>query len=189
MKVSCQCSLNLYYSVQKILKKLHFASGKNFQLQLKKGFRKDSLRGYIQTHFVMQNINLTFQVGGWVKYFSFTYCEFNSVAIFNIPHTNVSCSSTHFYHFSLSFYQYLFFTNGAFYIFNVNSVINILNNIYITYLFDRFLFCNYKVTGGCINIFHQIKYKSNTPKISITPDNNAFFLIIIFVIFKVFNRK
>ena len=54
---------------------------------------------------------------------------------------------------------------------------------------NRFLFCNYKVTGKCINIFHQRKNKSNMFKISITSDNNAFFLVIILVIFRVFSRK
>ena len=72
-------------------------------------------------------------------------------------------------------------------------VVIILNNdFYITYLFDRgnrFLFCNYKVTEECINIFHQRKNKSNMSKISIPSDNNAFFLVIFFVIFRVFNRK
>ena len=125
---------------------------------------------------------------------SFIYREFNSVAIFNIPHTNVLSSSIRSYHFSFTFYEYSFFTNSAFYnIFNVNSVTNILNNdFYITYLFDRdnrFLFCNYKVTGECINIFHQIKNKSNTSKISITSDNNTFFLVTTFVIFRDFDRK
>ena len=79
----------------------------------------------------------------------------NSVAIFNILDKDVLSSSIHFYQFSFSFYEYLFFINSIFYsIFNVNSVTNILNNdFYITYLFDRgnrFLFCNYKVTGECI---------------------------------------
>ena len=92
------------------------------------------------------------------------------------------------------FFEYLFFINSVFYnIFNVNSVTNISNNdFYITYLFDRdnrFLFCNYKVTGECINIFHQRKNKSNMSKISISSDNNAFFLGIVLVIFRVFNRK
>ena len=121
---------------------------------------------------------------------SYIYGEFSSVAIFITPHTNVLSSSTHFYHFSSSFYENSFFKNSTFYnIFNVNSVTNILNNdYYITYLFDRdkkFLFCNYKVTGECINIFHQIKNKFNASKISIISDNNAFFLVIIIVIFRV----
>ena len=62
----------------------------------------------------------------------------------------------------------------------------------MTYLFDRdnrFLFCNYKVTGECINIFHRRKNKSNMSKNSIASDNNTFFLVILFVIFRVFNRK
>ena len=54
---------------------------------------------------------------------------------------------------------------------------------------NRFLFFNYKVTGECINIFHQRKNKSNMSKNSIASDNNAFFLVIFFVIFRVFNRK
>ena len=99
-----------------------------------------------------------------------------------------------FYHFSFSFHQYSFFINSVFHnIFNVNSVTDILNNdFYVTNLFDRdnrFLFCNYKVTGECISIFHQIKNKSNVSKIFITSDNNSFFLVIILVIFRVFNRK
>ena len=52
-----------------------------------------------------------------------------------------------------------------------------------------FLFCNYKVTGESINIFHQRKNKSNMSKISIALDNNVFFLVIFFVIFRVINRK
>ena len=92
---------------------------------------------------------------------SFIYREFNSVAIFNIPHKNVLSSSYHFYHFSYSF-KYSFFINSVFYnIFNVNSVTDIFNNdFYITYLFDRdnrFLFCNYKVTGQSINISSKKK--------------------------------
>ena len=78
-------------------------------------------------------------------------------------------------------------------VFHKNNNTDILNNdFYITYLFDRdnrFLFSSYKVTGECINIFHQRKNKSNMSKISITSDNNAFFLVIIFFIFRVFNRK
>ena len=53
----------------------------------------------------------------------------------------------------------------------------------------RFLFCNYKVTRYSINIFHQRKNKSNMSKISITSENNTFFLVTIFVIFRNFNRK
>ena len=45
------------------------------------------------------------------------------------------------------------------------------------------------MTGECINIFHHGKNKSNMSKISITLDNNAFFLVIILVIFRVFKRK
>ena len=85
----------------------------------------------------------------------------NSIAIFNIPDKNILSSSVHFYQFSFSFYKYLFFMNSIFYIFNANSVTNVLNNdFYITYLFDRdnrFLFCNYKVTGECINISSKKK--------------------------------
>ena len=40
-----------------------------------------------------------------------------------------------------------------------------------------------------INIFHQRKKKFNMFKISIASDNNAFFLVIFFVIFRVFKRK
>ena len=91
-------------------------------------------------------------------------------------------SSTCFCHFSFSFYEYSFFINSVFYnIFTVNSVTNVLNtDFYMTYLFDRdnrFLFCNYKVTGECINIFHRRKNKSNMSKNSIASDNNTFFLI------------
>ena len=134
---------------------------------------------------------------GYVRCNNFSTNEFltsNSVAIFNIPHKYVSTNSIRFYHFCFSFYEYSLFINSVFYNnFNVNSVTNILNNdFYITYLFDRdntFSFCNYKVTGECINIFHQSKNKSNKSKISIASDNNAFFLVIFFVIFRVFNRK
>ena len=68
---------------------------------------------------------------------NFIHREFNSVAIFNIPHKNVLSSSIRFYHFSFSFYEYSFFINSIFYnIFNVNNVTNILNNdFYITCLF------------------------------------------------------
>ena len=143
------------------------------------------------------NNNVDNILKGYVRFNSFSTNEFltsNSVAIFNTPHKNVLSSSIHFCHFSFSFYEYSFFINSVFYnIFNVNSVTNILNNdFYITYLFDRdnrFLFCNYKVTGECINIFHQRKNKSNMSKISITSDNNTFFLVIIFVLFRVFIRK
>ena len=106
----------------------------------------------------------------------------NSIAIFNILDKNVLSSSVHFYQFSFSLQYYSFLINSVFYnIFNVSSVTNILNNdFYITYLLDRdnrFLFCNYKMTGECINIiFHQRKNKSNVSKISITSDNNTFFL-------------
>ena len=119
---------------------------------------------------------------------------FNSVAIFSIPNKDVLSSSIHFYQFSFSFYDYSFLINSVFCnIFNVKSVTNILNNdFYVVYLFDRdnrFLFCNYKVTGECTYIFHQRKNKSNMSKISITSDNNAFFLVIVLVIFRVSNRK
>ena len=106
---------------------------------------------------------------------------------------NVLSSSIHFYQFSYCFYEYSFFINSVFYIFNINSVTNILNNdFYITYLFNRdnrFLFCSYKVTGEYINKFHQRKNKSNMSKIYITSDSNTFFLRIVLVIFRVFNRK
>ena len=65
-------------------------------------------------------------------------------------------------------------------------------NLYVTYLFDRhniFLFCIYKVTGECINIFHQRKIKSNISKIYITLDINASFLVIFFVIFSIFKQS
>ena len=146
-------------------------------------------------NFCNNNVDNFFK--GYVRCNNFSTNEFltsNSVAIFNIPHKNVLSSSIRFYHFSFSFYEYSFFTNSVFCnIFNGNSVTNVLNNnFYITYLFDRgnrFLFCNYKVTGECINTFHQRKNKSNISKISITSDNNAFFLVIVFAIFRVFNRK
>ena len=109
---------------------------------------------------------------GYVRCNNFSTNDFltsNSVAIFNIPHKYVSTSSIRFYHSSLFFHEYSFFINSVFYnIFNVNSATNILNNeFYITYLFDRdnrFLFCNYKVTGECINIFHQRKISPICPK-------------------------
>ena len=126
---------------------------------------------------------------------TYKFLTSNSIAIFNITDKNVLSSSVHFYQFSFSFYEYSLFINSVFNnIFNVNSATtNILNNdFYITYLFDRdnrFLFCNYKVTGECTYIFHQRKNKSNMSKISITSDNNAFFLVIVLVIFRVSNRK
>ena len=102
-----------------------------------------------------------FSTNKFLKSNSFIYREFNSVAIFNIPHKNVLSSSYRFYHFSYSF-KYSFIINSVFYnIFNVNSVTDIFNNdFYITYLFDRdnrFLFCNYKVTGQSINISSKKK--------------------------------
>ena len=120
--------------------------------------------------------------------------EFDSVAIFNMSHKNVLSSSHRFFHFSFSFYEYSFFINSVFYnVYNVSDVSNIFNNdLYITYLFDtdnRFLFCSYKVTGERIIIFYQRKSNSNMPKMSITSDNNVFFLVIIFFIFIIFNRK
>ena len=145
-------------------------------------------------NFCNNNVDNFFK--GYVRCNNFSTNKFltsNNVAIFNVSDKNVLSSSVHFYQFSFSFYEYSFFTNSVFYIFNVNSVTNILNNdFYITYLFDRcnrFLFCNYKVTRECINIFHQRKNKSNMSKISITSDNNAFFLVIVLVIFRDFNRK
>ena len=45
---------------------------------------------------------------------------------------------------------------------------------------ERLFYFAITVTGDCINIFHQRKKKSNMFKI---------FLVIIFVIFRVFNRK
>ena len=132
---------------------------------------------------------------GYVRCNNFSTNKFlmsNSVAIFNIPDKNVLSSSVHFYQFSFSFYEY-FFINSIFCMFNENSVTNILNDdFYITFIFNRnnrFLFCNYQVTGECINIFHQGKRKSNMSKILITLDNNAFFLVEVLVIFRVFMRK
>ena len=111
-------------------------------------------------NFCNNNVDNFFK--GYVTCNNFSTNKFltsNSVAIFNIPDNNVLSSSIHFYQFSFSFYEDSFFINSFFYIFNVNSVTNILDNdFYITYLFDRdnrFLFCNYKVTGECINIFHK----------------------------------
>ena len=63
--------------------------------------------------------------------------------------------------------------------------------LYVTHLFDRdnrFLFCNYKVIGECINKFYQRKSKFIMQKISITLDNSTSFLVIIFVIFRVFRE-
>ena len=104
-------------------------------------------------NFCNNNVDNFFK--GYVRCNNFSTNKFltsNSVAIFNIPDNNVLSSSIHFYQFSFSFYEDSFFINSFFYIFNVNSVTNILNNdFYITYLFDRdnrFLFCNYKVQGS-----------------------------------------
>ena len=146
-------------------------------------------------NFYINNVDNFFK--GYVRCNNFSandFLTFNSVVIFNIPNKYVSTSSICFHHFSFSFYEYSFFIYSVFYnIFNVNTVTNILNNdFYITYLFDRdnrFLFCNYKVTRECINIFDQRKNKSNMSKNSIAWDNNAFFLVIFFVIFRDFNRK
>ena len=148
-------------------------------------------------HHNLCNNNVDNFFKGYVRCNKFSVNNFltpNSVAIFNIPKKYVSTSSIRFYHLIFSLYEYSFFINSVFYnIFNVNSVTNILNNdFYITYLFDRdnrFLFCSYKVTGECINMFHQRKNKSNISKNSIASDNNAFFLVIFFVIFRVFKRK
>ena len=145
-------------------------------------------------NFCNNNVDNFFK--GYVRCNNFSTNDFltsNSVAIFNIPNKYVSTSSIRFYHFNFSFYEYSFFINSIFYIFNVNSVTNILNNDFsVTYLFDRdnrFLFCNYKVTGEYIHIFHQRKNKSNMSNSSVASDNNAFFRVIFFVIIRVFNRK
>ena len=146
-------------------------------------------------NFCNNNVDNFFK--GYVRCNNFSANDFlssDSVAIFNIPNKYISTSSIRFYHFIFSFYEYSFFINSVFYnILNVNSVTNILNNdFYITYLFDRdnrFLFCNYKVTRECINIFHQRKNKSNMSKNSIASDNSAFFLVIFFALFRFFNRK
>ena len=114
-------------------------------------------------NFCNDNVDIFFKA--YVRCYNFSTKKFlmsNSVAIFNIPNKDVLSSSIHFYQFSFSFYEYSFLINSVFYnIFNVKSVTNILNNdFYVIYLFDRdnrFLFCNYKVTGECINIFHQRK--------------------------------
>ena len=148
-------------------------------------------------HHYFSNNNVDNFFKGYVRWnncFTNEFLTSNSVAIFNIPHKYVSTNSIRFYHFSFSFYEFSFCINSAFYnIFNVNSVTSNSNNDFdITYLFDRenrFLFCYYKVTGECINIFHQRKNKSNMSKNSIASDNNAFFLVIFFAIFRVFNRK
>ena len=68
---------------------------------------------------------------------SFIYREFRCVVIVNILHKNLLCSSYPFYHFSFSFYEYLFFINRVFHnIFNVTSVTSIFNNdLYTIYLF------------------------------------------------------
>ena len=117
---------------------------------------------------------------------TYKFLTFNSTVIFNITDKNVLSSSVHFYQFSFSFYEYSLFINSVFNnIFNVN-MFNVNNDFYITYLFDwdnRFLFCNYKVTGECKYIFHQRKNKPSMSKISITSDNNAFFLVKVLVIF------
>ena len=42
---------------------------------------------------------------------------------------------------------------------------------------------------GVLKLFHLRKIKTNKPKICITSDNSAFFLIIIFVTFRVLNRN
>ena len=138
-------------------------------------------------HHNLCNNNVDNFFKGYVRCNNFSTNDF-------LTSNSVSTSSIHFYHFSFSFHEYSFFINSVFYnIFNVNSFTNILNNdFYITYLIDRdnrFLLCNYKVTGECINIFHQRKNKSYISKISITSDNNTFFLVIFFVIFRVFDRK
>ena len=134
------------------------------------------------------NNNVNNSLEGYVRCNNFSVNKFlasNSVSVFNIPFDILS-SSVHFYQFSFSFYEYSFFIKSVFYnIVNVNSVTNISNNAFdITYLLDidhRHLFCNYKVTGECINIFLQRKIKSNISKMSTTSDYNAFF--------RVFNRK
>ena len=62
------------------------------------------------------------------------------------------------------FYKQHFFNN----IFNVNSVTNLSNNdFYITCLFDwdnRFLVCNYKVTGKHRHISSKKKKSQICPK-------------------------
>ena len=101
------------------------------------------LKGYVRCN--------NFSTDKFLTSNSFIYREFNSVAIFNIPHKNVFSSSYCFYRFSFSFYECMLIISSTFCnIFNVNNVTNFFNNdFYVTYLFDRgnrFLFCNYKVT-------------------------------------------
>ena len=62
--------------------------------------------GYVRCNSFSTNEFLTFD--------SFIYHEFISVAIFNIPHTNVLSSLHRFYHFSFSSYKYLLFINSVF---------------------------------------------------------------------------
>ena len=54
--------------------------------------------------------------------------------------------------------------------------------------FNKFLYCNCKVTGESITSFQQ-ENKFKVCKMFITWENNSVFLIIIFIIFRYFSRK
>ena len=63
--------------------------------------------------------------------------------------------------------------------------------MYITGLLNRdnkFLYCNCKVTGKSIPLFQQDN-KFNWHRIFITSENNCIFLIIIYIVFRIFSRK
>ena len=65
------------------------------------------------------------------------------------------------------------------------------NTFYITGLLNRdnkFLYCNCKVTGESITLFQQ-ENKLKVFKVFITWENKSVFLIIIFIVFKLFSKK
>ena len=101
--------------------------------------------------------------------------------------------SDRFYPFSFYFCKYSFLKYSVFNdIFYVNDITYIFdNNLYITGLLNwdnKFLYCNCKMAGESITLFQQ-ENKFKVYKIFITSKNNSVFLIIIFIIFRIFSRK
>ena len=127
----------------------------------------------------------------WNKFLNYDGFIYHDVNILSISDSNGLSSSDRFY--SFYFCKYSFFIYIVhFFIFCVNNITHIFdNNLYITGLSNRdnkFLHCNYKVTVESITLFPQ-ENKFKVYKIFITSQNNSFFLIIIFIIFKFFSRK
>ena len=79
-----------------------------------------------------------------------------------------------------------------FFLLHYNFCNNSVDNFFKGYVRCNNFSTNKFLTSDSVaifNIFHQRKKKSDMSTVSITSDNNAFFLVIILVIFRVFNRK